>query len=121
MGGAISTATDFVVEKLCSCFCLEVHHICRLDKNLETLVEDMRKLEARRDDVLRFVKREEDRGLQRLSGVDVWLKAIGNIEKEARETLVACTSELQGLSLCDGCSRKLVARFRFGKEVFSML
>lgn len=25
------------------------------------------------------------------------------------------------LSLCDGCSRKLVARFRFGKEVFSIL
>ncbi|CAF1925233.1 unnamed protein product [Brassica napus] len=121
MGGVISTATDFVVEKLCSCFCLEVHHICRLDKNLKTLVEDMKILEAKRNDVLKFVKREEDRGLQRLSGVDVWLTAVGNIENEARETLMACTSELQGLSLCDGCSRKLVARFRFGKEVVSML
>lgn len=97
MGGVISTATDFVVEKLCSCFCLEVHHICRLDKNLKTLVEDMKILEARRDDVLKFVKREEDRGLQRLSGVDVWLTAVGNIENEARETLMACTSELVSL------------------------
>ncbi|RID57496.1 hypothetical protein BRARA_F00866 [Brassica rapa] len=121
MGGVISTATDFVVEKLCSCFSLEVHHICRLDKNLETLVKDMKILEAKRDDVLRFVRSEEDRGLQRLSGVDVWLMAVGNIENEAREMLMACTSELQGLSLCDGCSRKLMARFRFGKEVFSML
>ncbi|KAG5391965.1 hypothetical protein IGI04_021928 [Brassica rapa subsp. trilocularis] len=118
MGGV---ATDFVVEKLCSCFSLEVHHICRLDKNLETLVKDMKILEAKRDDVLRFVRSEEDRGLQRLSGVDVWLMAVGNIENEAREMLMACTSELQGLSLCDGCSRKLMARFRFGKEVFSML
>ncbi|CAN7040620.1 unnamed protein product [Brassica oleracea var. botrytis] len=121
MGGVISTATDFVVEKLCSCFCLEVHHICRLDKNLETLVEDMKILEARRNDVLRFVRSEEDRGLQRLSGVDVWLTAVRNIGNQSRETLVACTSELQRLSLCDGCSRKLVARFRFGKEVFSIL
>ncbi|CAN7098307.1 unnamed protein product [Brassica rapa subsp. narinosa] len=113
MGDVISTATNFVVEKLCSCFWLEVHHICRLDKNVKTLVEDMKKLEARRDDVLRFVRSEEDEGLERLSGVDVWLTAVGNIEKEARETLMACTS--------DGCSRKLVARFRLGKKVFSML
>ncbi|CAN7040634.1 unnamed protein product [Brassica oleracea var. botrytis] len=81
----------------------------------------MKILEAKRNDVLKFVKREEGRGLQRLSGVDVWLTAVRNIENEARETLMACTSELQGLSICDGCSRKLVARFFYGKEVVSLL
>lgn len=63
MGGVILIVIDFVVEKLCSCFFLEVYYICRFDKNLEILVKDMKILEVKWDDVLRFVRSEEDRGL----------------------------------------------------------
>ncbi|ESQ35601.1 hypothetical protein EUTSA_v10006759mg [Eutrema salsugineum] len=125
MDGGISKATEFLVDKICSCFCLEVNHICSLDKNLEALENNLGILKARRDDVSGEVERVEDTGLlQRLKGVQVWLKAVETIEKQALEikTQMACTSELQGLSLfCVVRSKKLVSRFRYGKEVFSML
>lgn len=113
MGDVILIVINFVVEKLCSCFWLEVYYICRFDKNVKILVEDMKKLEVRWDDVLRFVRSEEDEGLERFSGVDVWFMVVGNIEKEVCEIFMVCIS--------DGCLRKLVVRFCLGKKVFLML
>uniref|UniRef100_A0A1J3JYU4 Disease resistance protein RPS5 n=1 Tax=Noccaea caerulescens TaxID=107243 RepID=A0A1J3JYU4_NOCCA len=123
MGDVISKSTEFVVNLFCSCLCAEVHHICRLDKNLEALEKAMGTLQARRDDVLIWVQRDEDTGLQRLNGVKVWLKDVETIENQADkiERNMACTSELQLSTCCEVCSKKLGSRFRYGKEVFSML
>ncbi|CAA7036298.1 unnamed protein product [Microthlaspi erraticum] len=123
MGDVFSKASEFVFKQVCSCFCVEVNHICRLDKNLEALKKAMGRLQARRDDVWNLVQRDEEKGLQRLNGVKVWLKDVKTIENQADiiERHMACTSELQWLSLCDVCSKKLASRFVYGREVFSML
>ncbi|CAH8382485.1 unnamed protein product [Eruca vesicaria subsp. sativa] len=119
MNDVIGKASEFVVNLFCTCFCAEVNHICRLDKNLDVLEKAIKVLTARRDDVSARVDRAEETGLQRLHVVGVWLAAVEKIEKQAHETTTACTRE--GSSLCDVCSRKLVSRFRYGGEVFSML
>ncbi|XP_018489511.1 disease resistance protein RPS5-like [Raphanus sativus] len=118
MADVIAKASEFVVNLFCTCFCAEVNHICRLDKNLDKLEKAMEVLTASRDDVLARVERDEETGLQRRHVVGVWLTAVEKIEKQAHETNTACTR--QGSSLCDACSRKLVSRFRYGREVFSM-
>ncbi|CAA7029055.1 unnamed protein product [Microthlaspi erraticum] len=48
MGDVFSKASEFVFKQVCSCFCVEVNHICRLDKNLEALKKAMGRLQARR-------------------------------------------------------------------------
>ncbi|KAG2302688.1 hypothetical protein Bca52824_031339 [Brassica carinata] len=81
----------------------------------------MEELRARRDDLSRRVTREEDRGLQRLAEIQVWLNRVDTIENRANDLLSAKNVELQRLCLCSFCSKSLVSSYRYGKSVFLTL
>ncbi|KAJ4877352.1 Disease resistance protein (NBS-LRR class) family [Raphanus sativus] len=96
-------------------------YIHNVEKNLTFLETNMEELRARRDDVSRRVTREEDRGLQRLAEIQVWLNRVETIENRANDLLSAKNVELQRLCLCSLCSKSLVSSYRYGKSVFSTL
>ncbi|XP_010418252.1 PREDICTED: probable disease resistance protein At1g63360 [Camelina sativa] len=92
-----------------------------LVKNLVALETTMEELKARRDDLSRRLTIEEDRGLQRLSVIQVWLDRVETIEKEIIGILGTRNVELQRLCLCGFCSKSLLSSYRYGKTVFLKL
>ncbi|CAN6828595.1 unnamed protein product, partial [Brassica oleracea] len=64
-------------------------------------------LKAKRDDLSRRVESEENKGLQRLAKVQVWLTRVETIESM--------------LYLCGFCSKSLKLSYPYGKRVFKML
>ncbi|KAL9310411.1 hypothetical protein AtEden1_Chr1g0061921 [Arabidopsis thaliana] len=79
------------------------------------------RLKAKRDDLLRKLKREEDRGLQTLGEIKVWLNRVETIESRVNDLLNARNAELQRLCLCGFCSKSLTTSYRYGKSVFLKL
>ncbi|KAJ4896816.1 Disease resistance protein (NBS-LRR class) family [Raphanus sativus] len=123
MGGCISIqiSCDKVLNRVGSCLCGEGNHVCNLEKNLVALEKAMEVLKARRDDVLTRVQREEGKGQQRLTEVQVWLTSVETIEKSFHDLSNTRTMELQRLCLCGVCSKNFKSSFRYGKRVSDML
>ncbi|KAL0793920.1 hypothetical protein Bca101_065297 [Brassica carinata] len=96
-------------------------YIHNLEKNLTSLEITMEELRARRDDLSRRVKREEDRGLQRLAEIQVWLNRVNTIGIRTIDLLNAKNVELERLCLCSFCSKSLISSYRYGKSVFLTL
>ncbi|KAG7658203.1 FAD/NAD(P)-binding domain superfamily [Arabidopsis suecica] len=92
-----------------------------LEKNLVALETTMEELKAKRDDLLRRLKREEDRGLQRLSEFQVWLNRVATVEDIIITLLRDRDVEIQRLCLCRFCSKNLTTSYRYGKSVFLRL
>ncbi|KAL1211021.1 putative disease resistance protein [Cardamine amara subsp. amara] len=92
-----------------------------LEKNLMALETTMEDIKAKRDDLSRRIKREEDRGLQRLAKIQVWLNRVNTIENRVNDILSARNVELQRLRLCGFCSKSLLSSYRYGKSVFLTL
>ncbi|KAL1211020.1 putative disease resistance protein [Cardamine amara subsp. amara] len=74
-----------------------------------------------RDDLSRRLKREEDRGLQRVAKIQVWLNRVETIENRVNDLLNARNVELQRLCLCGFCSKSVLSSYRYGKSVFLTL
>ncbi|CAL9237738.1 unnamed protein product [Arabidopsis halleri] len=92
-----------------------------LEKNLVALETNMEELQAKRDDLSRRLKREENRGLQSLAEFQVWLNRVETIENRVNDLLSARNVELQRLCLCGFCSKSLMTSYRYGKNVFFTL
>lgn len=96
-------------------------YIRNLPENLVSLETTIEELKARRDDLLRRIAREENRGLQRLAEIQVWLNRVEAIETRVKNILSARNVELQSLCVCGFCSKKLRQSYRYGKSVFLIL
>ncbi|KAL1214779.1 putative disease resistance protein [Cardamine amara subsp. amara] len=81
----------------------------------------MEVLKAKRNDLVKRVTREEDRGLQRLDEFQVWLTRVETIENRVNGLLNARNVEVQKLCLCGFCSKSLLSSYRYGKSVFLTL
>ncbi|CAA7034235.1 unnamed protein product [Microthlaspi erraticum] len=121
MGISFSIPCDPCINKISNWLDEKVGYIHNLKKNLTALVTSMEELKAKRDDLSRMVTREEDRGLQRLSGFQVWLNRVATMENRVSDLLIARTVELQRLCLCGFCSKSLRSSYRYGKNVFLTL
>ncbi|KFK43487.1 hypothetical protein AALP_AA1G131300 [Arabis alpina] len=124
MGGCISfqiSCDQMLLDRFGSCFCGKGNYIRNLEKNLVALEKSMGVLKARRDDVLRRLQREEDKGLQRLNEVQVWLTTVGNIENQFEDLNSTGMVELQRLCLCGVCSKNLKSSFEYGRRVSVIL
>ncbi|CAH8383955.1 unnamed protein product [Eruca vesicaria subsp. sativa] len=123
MGGCISIqrSGDSVFNHVGSCLRGEGKHIRNLEKNLETLEKTIRVVKARRYDVLRRVKEEEDKGQQRLNEVKVWLTSVQTIENHFDDLNSTRTRELQRLCLFGVSSKTLKSSSHYGRRVSLML
>ncbi|KAG7587885.1 NB-ARC, partial [Arabidopsis suecica] len=118
---SFSIPFDPCVNKVFQCLDKRVSYTHNLKKNLVNLETTMGELKAKRDDLLRRVTREEDRGLQRLAEIQVWLNKVETIESRVNDLLNARNTELQRLCLCRFCSKSLMTSYRYGKNVFLTL
>ncbi|XP_018454024.1 disease resistance protein RFL1 [Raphanus sativus] len=123
MGGcfSISLSCDQVVNQASQCLCVKQSYIHDLEENLSALEITMEDLKARRDDLSRRVKREENKGLRRLAQVQVWLTRVETIESHVKDLLCVRKTELQRLCLCGFCSKSLKLSYQDGKRVFMTL
>ncbi|KAG2277674.1 hypothetical protein Bca52824_060229 [Brassica carinata] len=96
-------------------------YIRNLPENLASLQTTIEELKARRDDFLRRITREENRGLQRLAEIQVWLDRVEAIENRVNDVLSARNAELQSLCVCGFCSKTLRQSYRYGKSVVLIL
>ena len=76
----------------------------------------MEELKAKRDDLTRKLRREEDRGLERLSEIQVWLNEVDNVEQKVNDLFSDRDVQLQRLCLCGFCSKKLNLAIIMGKK-----
>lgn len=112
---------DQVVNQVTQWFCVKESYIHNLEENLTALETAVEELKAMQDDLSRRVEREEDKGLRRLSQVQVWLTRVETIESQVNGVFSVRTTELQRLCLCGFCSKSLTLSYRYGKRVFMML
>ncbi|VYS49785.1 unnamed protein product [Arabidopsis thaliana] len=118
MGISFSIPFDPCVNKVSQWLNMKVSYTHNLVKNLVALETTMEELKAKRDDLLRRLKREEDRGLQRLSELQVWLDSVATVEDIIITLLRDRDVEIQRLCLCRFCS---ATSYRYGKSVFLRL
>ncbi|KAL1211007.1 putative disease resistance protein [Cardamine amara subsp. amara] len=123
MGGcfSVSLSCDQVVNQVSQWLCVRESYIHCLEENLTALEKTMDDLKAKRDDLSRKVEREEDRGLRRLTQIQVWLTWVETIDSQVNDLLSGRNTEIQRLCLCGFCSKSLKKSYRYGKRVFTML
>ncbi|KAG2317564.1 hypothetical protein Bca52824_020686 [Brassica carinata] len=124
MGSCISfsLSCDQCTNQIFQWLCIRRGYIHNLEKNLKALETTMEELQAKRDDFSKSVEREEDKGLKRLSQIQVWLTRVDTIKPQVNAIFSVKPVESQRLSLCGFCcSTNLKSRYRYGKRVFMML
>ncbi|XP_010430322.1 PREDICTED: probable disease resistance protein At1g63360 [Camelina sativa] len=121
MGISFSIPCDPCVNKVFQWLDTRVSYTHNLEKNLVALETTMEELKAKQDDLLRRVSREENKGLKRLTEVQVWLYRVDNIENRVHDLLNARNAEVQRLCVCGFCSKSLLSSYRYGKSVFLTL
>ncbi|CAA0312006.1 unnamed protein product [Arabidopsis thaliana] len=121
MGISFSIPFDPCVNKVSQWLDMKGSYTHNLEKNLAALEKTMKELKAKRDDLLRRLKREEARGLQRLSEFQVWLDSVAIVEDIIITLLRDRDVEIQRLCLCRFCSKNLTTSYRYGKSVFLRL
>lgn len=121
MGISFSIPFDPCVNKVSQWLDMKVSYTHNLEKNLAALETSMKELKAKRDDLERRLKREEARGLQRLSEFQVWLDSVATVEDIIITLLRDRDVEIQRLCLCRFCSKSLTTSYRYGKSVFLRL
>ncbi|KAL1187653.1 putative disease resistance protein [Cardamine amara subsp. amara] len=118
---SVSLPCDQVVGQVSQWLCAKASYIHNLEENLTALEKTMDDLKAKRDDLSRKVEREENRGLQRLAQIQVWLTRVETIDSQVNELLSVRNTEIQRLCLCGFCSKSFKKSYRYGKRVFMML
>ncbi|KFK39628.1 hypothetical protein AALP_AA3G268400 [Arabis alpina] len=92
---ALQVSCDRCLNQASHWLCVRASYIPKLKENLAALDTNMEELKAKRDDVSRRVKREEDRGLQRLAEIQKVedLKSSGAFELVADQHTQASSVE----------------------------
>ncbi|KAF8114226.1 hypothetical protein N665_0040s0081 [Sinapis alba] len=114
---SVSISPDQSMKKVCQWLDIKIGYVHNLGKNLRALETTMEELKAKRDDLLRRVIREEDRGLQRLSEFQVWLTRVETFENMVNDLFCVRDAQLQRLCLFGFCSKSLILSYRYGKSV----
>ncbi|CAA7055702.1 unnamed protein product [Microthlaspi erraticum] len=119
MGGCVSLqlSCDHALNQACCCLFGDGNYIHMMEANLEALQETMLELEERRDDMLRRVSIEEDKGLQRLAQVQGWFSRVHDMESQVKDLLKAKSSQTRRLCLFGYCSKKCMSSCEYGMEV----
>ncbi|KAL1223878.1 Disease resistance protein RPS5 [Cardamine amara subsp. amara] len=115
---ALNISCDHVLNRVCGCFCGKANYIYNLKENLADLKKIMEDLKAIRDDVLTRVEIEEDKGLQRLQQVQLWLSRVNVIENDFNDLTSTSIVELERLCLGGVCSMNLKKSYTYGQRVF---
>ncbi|CAN6820031.1 unnamed protein product [Brassica oleracea] len=118
---SVSLPCDQVVNQVTSFLCVKMSFIHNLKENLAALETTVEVLKAKRDDLLRRVENQENKGRQRLAEVQVWLTRVETIEIQVSDLLNVRTTELRRLCLCGFCTKSLKLSLRYGKRVSMML
>ncbi|XP_024014679.1 probable disease resistance protein At1g15890 [Eutrema salsugineum] len=92
-----------------------------MEANLEALENTLQQLVERRDDLLRRVVIEEDKGLQRLAQVQGWISRVERIEFQVSDVFKAKPTETGRLCLFRYCSKKCIPSCKYGKVVSKKL
>nr|VDC64965.1 unnamed protein product [Brassica rapa] len=123
MGGCLSLnfSCDKAVDQTCSCLFGDRNYIHMMEANLEALETAMEKLEDRRDDLLRRVSIEEDKGLERLAQVEGWLSRVARIDSQVSDLLKDEPTETKRLCVFRYCSTKCISSCEYGKKVSKKL
>ncbi|KAG2304821.1 hypothetical protein Bca52824_033472 [Brassica carinata] len=123
MGGCVSIdiPCDKVVSQAYSCLFGDGNYIHMMKANLKALETTMQELRERRDDVLRRVSIEENKGLERLAQVKGWLSSVASIDSQVSDLLREEPTETKRLCLFGYCSKKCKASCEYGKKVSEML
>jgi len=123
MGNCVSLdiSCDQTLNHACGCLFGDGNYIHKMEANLKALEKAMQELEERRDDLLRRVVIEEDKGLQRLSQVQGWFSRVQCVGSQVNDLLEAKSTEAKRLCLFSYCSKKCITSCNYGKKVLNML
>lgn len=95
----------------------KVKIILNLPKSIEELEKNMRELKAKRNDVQRRVKTEEEiRGHQRYDEVQLWLQDVESVEKKVDDFFRKKDAELRKALVYGN-----IATYLFAKRVLKMV
>ncbi|KAL9306286.1 putative P-loop containing nucleoside triphosphate hydrolase [Arabidopsis thaliana] len=105
----------------CGCLFGDGNYIHMMEANLEALEKTIQELEERRDDLLRRVVIEEDKGLQRLAQVQGWFSRVQGVESQVNDLLDARSTQTKRLCLLGYCSNKCITSCDYAKGVFHVV
>ncbi|XP_019084162.1 PREDICTED: probable disease resistance protein At1g15890 [Camelina sativa] len=118
---AFEISCDQVLNHACGCLFGDQNYILMMEGNLEALENTMQELEAKRDDLLRRVVLEEDKGLQRLAQVQGWFSRVETVGSQVNDLLEARSAQTRRLCLCGYCSKNLISGCDYGKKLAKKL
>ncbi|CAL9237782.1 unnamed protein product [Arabidopsis halleri] len=123
MGNCLSfqLSCDQTFNYMCGCLFGDGNYIHMMEANLETLEENIAKLEEQRDDLLRRVLIEEDNGLQRLTQVQGWFSRVERARSQVNDLLRDRSTQTQRLCMLGYCSNKCISSYNYGKNVSKCL
>ncbi|KAG7591838.1 P-loop containing nucleoside triphosphate hydrolase [Arabidopsis thaliana x Arabidopsis arenosa] len=123
MGNCVSLdiSCDQTLHHACGCLFGDGNYIHMMEANLEALEKTMQELEERRDDLLRRVVIDEDKGLQRLAQVQGWFSRVQDVESQVKDLLEARSTQTKRLCLIGYCSKKCITSCNYGKKVLKKL
>ncbi|ESQ47323.1 hypothetical protein EUTSA_v10028114mg, partial [Eutrema salsugineum] len=126
MGNFLSPQLSFFecnqpLNQACGCLFGAGNYIHMMEANLEALENTLQQLVERRDDLLRRVVIEEDKGLQRLAQVQGWISRVERIEFQVSDVFKAKPTETGRLCLFRYCSKKCIPSCKYGKVVSKKL
>ncbi|KAF8096637.1 hypothetical protein N665_0304s0002 [Sinapis alba] len=123
MGGCVSVdiPCDQVVSQTYSFLFGDGNYIHMMKANLDALETTMQELRERRDDLLRRVSIEENKGLGRLAQVEGWFSRVSSIDSQVSDFLEEKPTETKRLCLFGYCSKKCKSSWEYGKRISKKL
>ncbi|KAG7532365.1 NB-ARC [Arabidopsis thaliana x Arabidopsis arenosa] len=100
-----------------------LRYLCcnNLEDNLDALTHKIQDLQEMRDDLLRWVSKEEDSRLQMLSEVNQWFSRVGEVESRANRLLEERFLVIGRLSMYGYCSLLSASTYRYSEKVSETL
>uniref|UniRef100_A0A178WPL3 Uncharacterized protein n=1 Tax=Arabidopsis thaliana TaxID=3702 RepID=A0A178WPL3_ARATH len=105
----------------CGCFFSDRNYIHKMEANLDDLHTTMEELKNGRDDLLRRVSIEEDKGLQQLAQVKGWISRVEIVESRFKDLLEDKSTETGRLCLFGFCSENCISSYNYGEKVMKNL
>uniref|UniRef100_A0A1J3HHA4 Putative disease resistance protein n=1 Tax=Noccaea caerulescens TaxID=107243 RepID=A0A1J3HHA4_NOCCA len=119
--GSVAISCDGAVNSLTSCVSGEKNPFLNLVDHVATLRKTARQLEARRDDLIKRIRVQEDRGLSRFSEVQEWLSEVEITVREAQNLLLQSDDEMDKLCCHQYCSKSCKSSYDYSSEIVTKL
>lgn len=121
MGNNFSVESPSCDQPFLPFLCGKRKYLYNLEENLKALHKVMQELNAMRNDLLKRVSKEEDRGVQGLQEVKEWISMVEEIEPKANRLLDESVSEIQKLSRYGYRSLVPASTYRYSEKVLMTL